>query len=337
MQIPTGEKQIGVVYNTSMSRPDAALALSALYGFEGKHESKVAAICVAGAGLNTAIFCDLVAHTYTLGPPRNSNAVLPVGLDAVGPLPPDAPMIRPAIERRNEKNEPQYTGSVRRLSDTSLAEAALRNGVAFNSDTVMILSAPATCLARSLDLPGAKEAYRDRVRRLVIVDSGTAQRDAPALLRIVAEWPAPIFYCGREVGEALLYPGAAIAAGFSWTPEHPVLDAYRAFKPMPYDAPSYDLAAVHFAVHPDSGFFRLSEPGSVSVAADGGMRFAASPGGKVRNLIVAPGRKEEIVQAFVELVSAKPVAPPVRTRRPAVAAPALSAADAAKLIERTPD
>lgn len=331
MQNPVGEKGVlGVVYNTSMKRPDAALALCALYGFEGAHEARVTSICVVDAGLNTAIFCDVVAQMYTIGPARISNSVLPVGLAAVDPLPPDASMLRPAIERRNESNEPQYARTIRRISDTSVAVAALRNGVGFTAESTLILSAPATYLAKALDLPGTKEVYEKRVKRLVIVDSGAPQQDIPALRRVLAEWPTSVIFCGPEVGEALRFPAAAIEAGFNWTPAHPVIDAYRAFRPMPYDAPAYDVAAVHFAVHPDSGFFRLSEPGSISVADDGRLQFSVTPQGKVRSLIVEPSRSDAAIRAMVEIVSAKPVAPPVRTRGAAAAVQPPLAAPASK-------
>src|SRR5258707_2084485 len=164
-QGPFGSKPpLGVIYNTSMNRPDAALALALLYGFEVKRESRMGSVCVTGAGLNTAIYCDMVARFYQLGPARNANQSLPVGLAAVDPLPPDPPMVRPAVE-----HQPEYPHSVKRLSDTSLAEAVIRNGVIFNSDAVVILSAPATYLAKSLDLLGTKELYKERVRRFVIV------------------------------------------------------------------------------------------------------------------------------------------------------------------------
>jgi hypothetical protein len=273
-----------------------------------------------GGGLNTAIFCDVVAHMYLIGAPRNSNSVLPVGLAAAMPLPPDAPMLLPVIERRDENNEFRYARSIRRLSDTSLAEAALRNGVTFNANNVMILSAPATFLAKSLDVTGAKEVYAARVRRLVIVDSGAPQKDVPALRRVLAEWPASIVFCSREVGQALPFPASAVQAGFAWAPAHPVIDAYQAFKPMPYDAPTYDLAAAHYAIHPDSGFFRLSEPGSIVVSDDGAMKFSASADGKVHSMVVEPSHREDAIRAFVEIVSAKPVPPPVRVPRPGVAA-----------------
>jgi hypothetical protein len=48
--------------------------------------------------------------------------------------------------------------------------------------------------------------------------------------------------------------------------------------------------AAHIAVHPDSGFFRVSESGSVKVADDGWMNFTTGTG-KVRALEVDSRRK----------------------------------------------
>jgi hypothetical protein len=256
----------------------------------------------------------MVTRFYQLGPARNANQVLPVGLAAVDPLPADPAMVKPAVERRDEKGAPRYAHGVEKLSDTSLAEAVLRNGVIFNAEAAVVLSAPATYLARSLDLLGVKDLYRERVKRLVIVDTGSPQQDAAALRRVIAEWPSPVFYCGPEVGQALPFPGSAIEKDFAWAPAHPVVDAYRAVGQMPYDAPSYDLAAAHFAVHPDSGFFQLSEPGSLTVSDSGLMKFVAG-GGRVRSLTADPAKRDQAIQSFVEMASAKPVAPPQRFRR----------------------
>jgi hypothetical protein len=271
----------GIVYITSMSRPDAALALAMLYGFQGKRESRMGSVCVSGAGLDAATFCDLVGRFYMLGPARNANQVLPTGLAAAGPLPENPPMVKTAVAG-------QYPRSVKKVSDTSLAEAVIRNGVIFNAQTVMILSAPATPLARSLDLQGVKELYKERVKMLVVVDSGAPQ-DASAMRRVMAEFPAPIVICGKEIGEALPWPGASIANDFTWAAgQHPVVDAYTAYRPMAYDAPSHDMAAALFAVRPESGLFTLAGTGT-------------------RSLVVDPTRKPEIIQTFIEIASAKPV------------------------------
>jgi hypothetical protein len=302
-----GPQPVGVVYITSMDRPDAALALAGLYGFQGKRESRLGSICVTGSGLQAAIYCDIVGRFYMLGPQRNANQVLPVGLAAVEPLPPDPPMVRAAVDGKYER-------SIKKLSDTSVAEAVIRNGVIFNAEAVMILSAPATYLAKSLDLLGVPELYKQRVKRLVIVDAGGKQ-DVPALRKVLAEFPAPIFFSGREVGESVPFPSARLEKDFAWATAHPVVDAYRAFRPMPYDAPAHDLAAAHYAVHPDSGYFQTSEAGSLEVAADGAMKFV--PGsGNVKALTVDPAKKAEFIEKLVEVTSAKPVTPQQRFRPP---------------------
>lgn len=314
-QNPFGGKQpIGVVYNTSMNGPDAALALAELFAFEGKREARMGSVCVVGAGLETAIFCDMVGRFYQPGPARNGNQLLPVGLAAVEPLPADSPMVKAAVKRKDEKGESRYPHGVNKVSDTSLAEAVLRNGVIFNGETVVVLSGPATYLARSLELQGVKELYQERVKRLVLVDAGVLQADPAALRRILADWPSPVIYCGKEIGEALLFPAAAIEKEFAWAPAHPVVDAYCGYRQMPYDAPLWDVAAMHYAVHPDSGFFSLSGPGTVTVSADGAMKFVAG-GGRIRALAVDASKKQEIVAAFVAAVSAKPSQPQQRFRR----------------------
>ena len=302
---------MGVIYNTQMNRPDAALALAELYGFEDKHDSRIGSICVVGSGLKTAIFCDMVGRVYMPGPVRNGNQVLAVGLADVKPLPPDSPMVEAALARKNEKGEPLYVHSIEKVSDTSLAEAVLLNGVIWNADAAVILSAPATYLAKSLDLNNARQEYQKVVKRLVIVDAGGPQADVRALRRVIAEWPTPIFYCPKEVGDDLPFPAAALEKAFQWTPNHPVVDAYRAAGQD--NPPSYDLAAAHFAVHPDSGFFQQSEPGTLSVSDDGKMSFKPG-GGQVRSLKVDPAKKDQLMAAFIDVFGNKPAAPQQRTR-----------------------
>jgi hypothetical protein len=115
---------------------------------------------------------------------------------------------------------------------------------------------------------------------------------------------------GSELGEALPYPGASIEADFAWAPRHPVLDAYRAFKPMPYNAPGAALAAMLYAVHPGEGYFKLSEPGTITVLDDGRTQFTPRPDGKHRYLIVDPAQTASITKLYKELVSSKPAARP---------------------------
>jgi hypothetical protein len=300
---------IGVVYNTSMSRPDAALALAALYVFSIRRQARVGAVCVTGAGLDTAIYCDIVGRFYTPGPVRSSNSVLPVGLAAVTPFPPDAPMVRPAVHRTEPNGEPTYVRSIKRVSDTSQAEAVLRNGVIFSAESAVLLSAPATWLARSLDLAGTKDQYQQRVKRLVIVDTEDTRRDPAALRKLVAEWPAPIFLVGRDVGDAFPIAAASLEQAFAWTPSHPVADAYRAHRAGPYDVAPHDLGAMFFTVNPDSGVFQVSEAGTLSVMDTGGLAF--TPGaGTARRVTAQSSKRAEALASFSEILGTKPPPPP---------------------------
>src|SRR5260370_9028691 len=97
---------------------------------------------------------------------------------------------------------------------------------------------------------------------------------------------------------------------FAWTPAHPVVDAYRAYKPMPYDAPTWDMAAALYAARPEEGYFKLSEPGTVRVLYDGRTKFTPSPEGTHRYLILDSGQMERITMTNQQIASAHPAPEP---------------------------
>ena len=279
------------------------------------------------SGLKAAIFCDMVGRFYQLGPTAQCQSVAARGSGrgrSAARRSADGPTRGRA---QDEKGEPHYAHSVskRQRYFAGRGGASQRRdfqcGGRGGPERAGHLSGEnrSTCL-------GAKDLYKERVKRLVIVDSGAPQQDVAAMRRVLAEWPTPIFFCGKEVGESLPFPARAMDKDFAWAPAHPVVDAYRAFQAMPYDAPSYDLAAMQYAVHPDSGFFSVSEPGTLTASDDGTMKFMVG-GGKVRSLLVNEAKKAEALAAFVALASAKPVAPQQRVRPTNAAAGAGKAAD----------
>jgi hypothetical protein len=83
---------------------------------------------------------------------------------------------------------------------------------------------------------------------------------------------------------------------------------------MPYDAETWDLTAALYAVRPQEGYFRLSDPGTITVLDDGRTKFTPSPEGKHRYLILDPAQKDRIIKTYIELISAKPVPRPTRFR-----------------------
>src|SRR5262245_18596062 len=182
----------GIVYNTSMARPGAALALAGLYVKASRRETRVDGVCITGAGLDAAIFCDIVGRFYT-GQARtpSSNNVLPIGFPSDPPVPPNPPKVAAAIARTREAGSPQYARSIRRVTDTSTPDPMLRNAITFTAETVVVLSAPATWLARSLELAGTVTHYKQRVKRVVLVEAGGADEDAAALKRALELIPVP--------------------------------------------------------------------------------------------------------------------------------------------------
>jgi hypothetical protein len=273
---------IGVVYNTSMARPDAALALAALHVSSSRREARVGGVCVTGAGLDAAIFCDIVGRFYG-GQARtpSSNSMLPIGLPIESPMPASAPMVDAAVKKT-------YVRSIQRLADTAAADALLRNAITFTAWVVVVLSAPATWLWKSLELTGTLAQYNKRVKRLVIVEAGDVEKDRASLASLVAALPVPVIRCGRDVGDALSVPRAQLEAGFAWSPSNPVNDAIRAAGDA--SIPLHDVAALHYALHPSSGFFTVT---------DGRLAVEAS-------------QREACAAALAGLATAKPAPAPPR-------------------------
>jgi hypothetical protein len=286
---------IGVVYDTPMARADAALSLAALYAASSRREARVNGVCITGSALDAAIFCDVVARFYT-GTSRapSSNAALPVGFDASARDARNPPMVGAALARTRPDGQPQYVRTIQRATDTAAPDALLRNAITFSEQAVVVLSAPATWLARSLSLAGTVDQYRQRVKRVVVVEAGELagdlERDAPSAQALFKALPLPAVSVGSDVGRALAVPLERISAGLAWAPANPVADAVAAAGVSP--VPLLDVAALHYALHPDSGFFAVS-----------GERLA-----------VDPARRDECVDALVRFATAKPAASPARGR-----------------------
>jgi inosine-uridine nucleoside N-ribohydrolase len=331
MQFPgQGKPPVGILFDTDMgNRIDDALALALLYGLDGKNEARVVAVSVSKSNLQAAAFCEAVGRFYAgavSGAFGGFGRTLPVGLSVSGWMPEATPMIASPLSKQNPDGSPVYQHGIHKLNDTAEVPALLRNALTAQHDqnAIVVLAGPATNLVSMLRLNGAKEWVIRKVRMLSI--SGGAfpggepefnvKSDIEAARTLLAEWPTPIVFAGQEIGEALPYPAASIEKDFSWSAAHPVADAYRSYKPMPYDAPTGDMAAVLYAIRPQENYFKLSEPGTVTVLDDGRTRFTPSAQGKHRYLILDPAQKERIIKTYTEIASAKPVPRTFRFRPP---------------------
>lgn len=329
MQFMGRPASLGVIFDCDMSTPDDALAMALLYGFDGKNEARVVSMSVSRYSLEAAAFCEVIGRFYAgavSGAFGSFSRTLPVAMSIAGKPAPSIPALASTLAKKDAEGKPVYAHGIDHLNDTAEAPALIRNAFTSQQDQncIVVMAGPATNLVTVLDLPGVKDLIARKVRYLSLsggsfTDAGldaNVLADIPAAKKLFAEWPTPIVACGREVGEAVPFPGASIEKDFAWSPNHPVADAYRAFKAMPYDSPSSDMCAVLYGARPKENYFQLSDPGTIAVLDDGRTKFTSSADGKHRYLIVDPSQRERVVKTFIELASAKPVPRTPRFRRP---------------------
>jgi len=306
---------MGIAYEADLeNRIDAVLALAMLYGITGKNEARNIAFSISRPNIKAAQFADVVAGFYG---GRAAGGFAMIGMPERG-LPADASsLILATLQRKTTEGGPAYTSNISRVLDTADNAVLTRNQLLAQNDgnATIVLAGPATGMAKLLGLYGSRPQLEAKVKQLVVAigafPSGppdtSIKADVAAARKLFAEWPTPLVAVGAEVGAALPYPGSSIEKDFSWSPAHPVADAYRVNQRMPYDAPASALAAMLYAAHPDDGYFKLSAPGTITVLDDGRVQFTAGAGGKHRYLIADPAQTELVTNLYTGFVSAQPV------------------------------
>jgi len=325
-QFGQGKPSAGAFFDTDFATIDSVLAVSLLFGLQAKNDCKVAILTMSRPNLAVAGFADAVQRFYH-GPAGTFSQLPPIGMTTAGSPGETSPAFVVPFEKKKPDGTPVYKNEVKRVIETGDPNTLFRNYLEAQNDqnAFFVLSGPATNLAAALEFPGMRDLIKAKVKYLVLAGGafpdGPAEAhvkaDIPAARKVLADWPTPVVASGVEVGAALEFPGASIDKQFAEAvPDNPVADAYRAYQAMPYNAPSWAMAAVLYAARPKEGYFKLSGPGKINVAADGRTTFAAEEQGNHQYLMVDPSQKEKITLAYVELASAKPE-PPRRFRPPA--------------------
>jgi hypothetical protein len=288
---------VGIVFDADMGNSiDDALSLALLYGFESKTEARVVSLSTTKSTLKSAAFLEAM-QKFFFGRP------VPVGMPESGKDTTVTPMLNAVVDK--------YPNTIKQLNDTADPAPVIRNSFTAQHDQncIVLLAGPATNLASALALPGVKELAAAKVYSLMVVADEGLRSDVPALRKVLSEWSGPITFCGSDVGDQARFPGKAWESdAFAWVqpPGHPVMDAYRAFKSMPYDAASTAIAAALHAVRPHEKYFGVSDPGTMSVSEEGQLKFTPASGGKHQQLVFDPAQKERVLRTYLELVSIKP-------------------------------
>jgi inosine-uridine nucleoside N-ribohydrolase len=289
---------------------DAALALAMLFGLG---RGRVIAVGVSHSGLEGAAFSDVIARFYGAGN-------LPIGFADDGPKLGASPMLEVPLGMRGEDGQPRFRHSIRSVIDTADPAVTFRNALLGQQEKqcIAVLAGPASNLARTLALPGARDIIEKRVRLLVMAAGAFGAEAVDARIRadigsarkVLEDWPTPIVAVGVEAGTAAGFQSQNIDATFGAIPNHPVVSAFHADRDKQADAPvpAQAVLAALYAANPTAEYFKLSPPGTIDVAEDGRSGFRESPSGNHRLLIVETAQRELLAQAFVTMAGAKPPA-----------------------------
>jgi inosine-uridine nucleoside N-ribohydrolase len=304
---------VRIIFDTDMGNDvDDALALAAFHAFESRGEARLLAVTVTKDNRFAAPFIDIVNTFYGRGS-------IPIGVVRNGKTTDDGKYTRVVVEKT-----PAYARKLGPDSEAPDAQAVLRRTLAAQPDgsVIIVQTGFSTNLARLLDstpddaspLTGRDLAKR-KVKLLVLMAGAffgwmpeyNVEIDIPSAQKVFAEWPTRLVTSGFEVGGTTLYPARRLETDFRRLP-NPIVDAYRAYRPMPYDEPLWDPTAALYAVRPDDDYFSLSPEGRIKVDDKGRTTFEAGEGNR-RYLIVNDVQRGRIIETIAALISEPAYAP----------------------------
>ncbi len=314
-----GESKEKIIFETDMGNDvDDALALDMLYKYVDMGQVELLGVMSNKNSKYSAEFIDVMGTWY--GHPDIPVGVVKNGTDSEN----DAKNYVKAVCQLEEEGDPLFKRTLKNHAALPEAPVLYRKILSKQPDSsVTVVSVGfSTNIARLLDTPAdeyspltGKELVAKKVKLLSIMAGSFASdpfkeynvvKDIPAAKKVFAEWPTPVVASPFEVGIRIRYPGESIENDFHWGMPHPLVEAYKAYRPMPYDRPTWDLTSVLYAVQPDTAFFKQSEKGIIAVDDEGYTHFEPNSGGDHLYLSVSEQQAEKVKNYFVDLITQKP-------------------------------
>jgi hypothetical protein len=313
---------VDIIFDTDIGNDvDDVLALGLLHALERRGECRLLAVTITKDSPLAAPFTDAVNEFYGRGD-------IPIGV-VRGGVTPAAGKFLPLAEAR-DGDRLRYPHDLVDAAATPEAVQLLRRTLAGRPDrsVVIVQVGFSTNLARLLDSPAddasplnGRDLVAAKVRLLSLMAGAFAPikgndrfgeynivTDLATARKLADEWPTPAIWSGYEIGTALPYPATSIVHDYRHTPHHPLAEAYVLYQPPPHNRPTWDLTSVLAVVRPDRGYFGLSQPGRVTIGADGRTTFEPAADGRDRHLTATPEQAARGIEAFVNLCS-EPVCP----------------------------
>ena len=313
------DDRLKVIFETDIGNDvDDALALDMLYKYVEWGQVDLLAVMINKDAPAPAEYMDIMNTWY-------GHTDIPVGIVRDGSDDPWGQYAQKVVDLKNEDGTPMFARSRKSYDDLPDAHILYRQILAKQPDASVVIATVgfSTNLARLLDTPAdeyspltGKELVAKKVKLLSAMAGNISElehheynvvKDLPAAVKVFAEWPTEIVVSPFEVGRAIKYPGESIENDFTWAPKHPMVEAYKAYLPMPYDRPTWDLTSVLYAVEGDS-WFTMSEPGRIEITSEGSSVFTPCPDGNVRYMKVDDAQCAAILGRFKEVITSQPKA-----------------------------
>ena len=286
---------VSIIFETDMGNDvDDAMALDLLFKYMDAGRVNLLGVMINKVEPGGAEYVDLARVWY--GHPEVPIGIIREGADCSG----DAVNYAQHVAgMRTEEGDPLFAGSVEDCSSLPLAVDLYREILAAQPDgSVTIISTGfSTNLARLLDTEPDEYSDLDgtalvaqKVSRLVtmagcMLNETTPEynvmRDVPSAQKVFSRWPTEIVNSPFEVGISICYPSQSIMDDFGWTEAHPMVEAYKVYRQMPYDEPTWDITSVLYAVegisNGDVPYFNVVGPGRIEFSDDACTHFAPDP------------------------------------------------------------
>ena len=288
---------VPVVFDTDMGNDvDDAIALAVLHSLETRHEAKILAVTITKDNRYAAPFVALFNREY--GRPS-----IPIGVVKDGVTKDDGKYLRQVLESFGASSTGSYPDALTLLRQTLSSQpdgSVVIVQVGFSTNLARLLDSDRDLVARKVRLLCAMAGnYLETTPEFNVV------KDIASAQKVFGEWPGEVVASGFEVGRAIRYPAKRIATDFVWASRNPLVEAYKAYKPMPYDEPLWDPSAALYAVRQEAGYFSLSPAGKIEVDGKGSTRFVAGDG-RQHYLVVNEAQKALVLEAIAELASEPP-------------------------------
>ena len=318
------KRPVPIIFDTDIGNDvDDALALGVIHALQSRGECELLAVTITKDHQDAASFTDAINTFYGRGE-------IPIGVCRSG--------VTPEAGKFNVLGGLKDDGKLRYPHDLLSGEEArdavqvLRKALAKAEDHSVVIAQVGfstnlanllTSRADDISSDTGLQLVEKKVRLLSIMAGAFTKipnaqgqlydhkeynvvKDLPSSKALAQDWPTPVVWSGFEIGIAVPYPHQSIERDYNYVEHHPLEEAYRLYIPPPHDRPTWDLTSVLYGIRPDHGYFKVSEPGKVTVGPEGLTRFEENESGKHRYLILTDAMKPRLVEALVQLSSQPP-------------------------------